>query len=46
MTTSNLEITHAERQQNGGYRFNVQSKRTSGTCMVDRSGNVYRLDTQ
>jgi hypothetical protein len=46
VTTSNLEITHAERQQNGGYRFNVQSKRTSGTCMVDRSGNVYRLDTR
>ena len=43
--TSNLEITHSEQQQNGGYRFNVQSKRTSGTCMVDRSGNVYRLDT-
>ena len=46
VTTSNLEITHAEQQQNGGYRFNVQSKRTSGTCMVDRSGNVYRLDTR
>lgn len=46
VTSSNLEITHAERQQNGGYRFNVQSKRTSGTCMVDRSGNVYRLDTR
>ncbi len=46
VTTSNLEITHTERQQNGGYRFNVQSKRTSGTCMVDRSGNVYRLDTR
>ena len=46
VTTANLEITHAERQQNGGYRFNVQSKRTSGTCMVDRSGNVYRLDTR
>jgi Protein of unknown function (DUF3011) len=45
VTTSNLEITHAERQQNGGYRFSVQSKRTSGTCMVDRSGHVYRLDT-
>ena len=46
VTTSNLEITRSERQQNGGYRFNVQSKRTSGTCMVDRSGNVYRLDTR
>lgn len=46
VTTSNLEITHAERQQNGGYRFNIQSKRTAGTCMVDRGGNVYRLDTR
>jgi hypothetical protein len=46
VTTSNLEITHSEQQQNGSYRFNVQSKRTSGTCMVDRSGNVYRLDTR
>lgn len=46
VTTANLEITHSERQQNGGYRFNVQSKRTSGTCMVDRAGNVYRLDTR
>lgn len=45
VTTSNLEITHTERQQNGGYRFNIQSKRTSGVCMVDRSGNVYRLST-
>jgi hypothetical protein len=46
VTTSNLEITHAERLQNGGYRFNIQSKRTSGVCMVDGSGNVYRLDTR
>jgi hypothetical protein len=46
VTASNLEITRAERQQNGGYRFNVQSKRTFGTCMVDRNGNVYRLETQ
>jgi Protein of unknown function (DUF3011) len=46
VTTANLEITHAERLQNGGYRFNVQSKRTAGTCMVDRDGNVYRLFTQ
>ena len=46
VTTANLEITHSERQQNGGYRFNVQSKRNSGICMVDRAGNVYRMDTQ
>ena len=46
VTASNLEITHAERMQNGGYRFNVQSKRSSGTCMVDRGGNVYRLDSR
>ena len=46
VTTSNLEITRTERQQNGSYRFNIQSKRTSGTCMVDRSGNVYRLYTR
>ena len=46
VTTSNLEITHAERLQNGGYRFNIQSKRTSGTCMVDSGGNVYSLDTR
>jgi hypothetical protein len=46
VTTDNLEITHTERLQNGGYRFNLQSKRASGTCMVDRAGNVYHLSTQ
>lgn len=46
VATDNLDITHAERLQNGSYRFNIQSKRTSGVCMVDRSGNVYRLDTR
>jgi len=46
VTADNLEVTRAERQQNGGYRFNIQSKRTSGVCMVDSSGNVYRLFTQ
>ena len=42
--TVDVQITRAERLQNGGYRFNLQSRRVSGTCMVDRSGNVYRLD--
>jgi hypothetical protein len=44
VTTSNLEVTSADRQQNGSYRVAVQSKRTSGTCMVDRNGNVYQLN--
>jgi hypothetical protein len=46
VTRSNLEITGSERLQNGSYRFNLQSKRMSGTCMVDRSANVYRFDTR
>lgn len=45
VTEENIEITNSERQDNGGYRFNIQSKRTSGVCMVDREGNVYRLST-
>ncbi|MBX3644936.1 MAG: DUF3011 domain-containing protein [Rubrivivax sp.] len=44
VTTDTLEITHAEALQNGSYRFNIQSPRRSGVCMVDRSGNAYRLD--
>jgi hypothetical protein len=46
VTEANLEVTNAEKLQNGAYRFNIQSKRTAGTCMVDPSGNVYRLDTR
>jgi hypothetical protein len=45
VTEENIEITNSERQDNGGYRFNIQSKRTSGICMVDREGNVYRMST-
>jgi hypothetical protein len=46
VTRSSLEIAGSERLQNRSYRFNLQSKRLSGACMVDRSANVYRFDTR
>jgi len=45
VTESNLDITNVQRQDNGSYRISIQSKRTSGTCMVDRNGNVYNFFT-